>query len=64
MNYTDDPVRDAENYYEEKDREEQESTFAHCAECGQPIFFGEKYAEEDGEYICKECWLARLQYAD
>lgn len=64
MYYTDDPVRDANNYFAEKDREEQEATFANCSECGKPIYYGDRYAKEDGEYICEECWTDRLQYAD
>lgn len=64
MYFTDDPVRDADNYFAEKDREEQEATFAHCSECGNSIYYGERYAEEDGEYICEKCWTDRLQYAE
>ncbi len=50
--WTDDPVRDAERYFAEKDAELEK--LPKCSECGEPIQ-SDYYWEFDGELYCESC---------
>lgn len=52
MAYTDDPIRDYDNYYEDLERKLEELPI--CSECGEHIQDDMCY-EINGEYICDEC---------
>ena len=54
MYYSDNPVRDAERYY--NDLEKQAEKLPVCSECGYRID-GEKAFEFNGEYICEDCLI-------
>lgn len=50
--FTNDPVRDAERYYDSLDA--QLEKYPVCTECGERIQDDECY-EFDGQLICSEC---------
>lgn len=50
--YTDNPVADAERYY--NDKEEELNKLPECDECGHPIQ-GEYCYEINHKYICAPC---------
>ena len=52
MSWTDDPVRDAERYEAEQERQLQRLPV--CCECGYPIQTDECYEFND-ELICPDC---------
>ena len=52
MSWTDDPVRDADRYFEEQD--EQLEQLPVCDECGEHIQ-GEGYYEVHDFKICPDC---------
>ncbi len=52
MYFTDDPVRDAERYMADQERELQK--LPRCCECDEPIQTEECYEIND-ELICPEC---------
>lgn len=54
MHYTDDPVRDAERYQMDLERENPPKVIL-CDECGIDIYPGQKYYNIDGNKFCKDC---------
>lgn len=62
MFFTDDPVRDAQRYYEEKEQELER--LPKCADCGEPI--QDEYCVEigEGKYICEHCLEERRVRVD
>jgi formylmethanofuran dehydrogenase subunit E len=51
MFYTDDPLRDFENY--DRQQAEREEQLPKCDYCGDPIYG--HYYEIDGENVCPGC---------
>lgn len=52
MTFTDDPIRDFENYYDDLERKLEELPI--CSECGEHIQDDMCY-EINGEYLCENC---------
>lgn len=59
--YTDNPVADAERYYNEK--EEELEKLPKCNECGKPIQEETCY-EIKGKYICENCMEGHKKYTE
>ncbi len=53
MYYSDDPVKDFENF--DIDRALQERDLPICADCGA-VIYDDDYACEFGQTYCPDCW--------
>lgn len=58
---TDNPIRDAEDYYDRLEREQEKREYIECGYCHGPIYKGDGYYDGDIYYpingldICGEC---------
>lgn len=58
MFYSDNPVRDAEYWIANQDKEEMDHKVGSCDHCGDTIFGYEAYYDFNGEMIHEDCLYA------